>query len=85
MDLLTFIELCEVVRDRAACGGWSIPNSKEEYMAWFYDELQIQVDQWKHDFNVPGCATMIKNLTDAIARYAREGVKPAALPWEEEK
>jgi len=74
-------ELLGYIEQRAADAGWPIPETPEELMAWFMDELEIQRDQLENHGETDRLP-FIDRLQGAVTYLRTAGVKPAPMPWD---
>lgn len=73
-------ELVNITQDRCACGAWEPPTTPGEWLAWFEDEIEMQLDrqdQWGPE------PEWIMRATAICQRLRAMGITPAPLPWEE--
>jgi hypothetical protein len=77
-------EVKEIIRDRAACGEWPLPETPAELLAWIEDEAEIQEQQLKDHPNEDDRAPYIKVLRAITAHMRASEIEPAKLPWEAE-
>ena len=71
------------LQERAACGGWSIPDTPEEIAAWALDEMTVQIElaQDYPDEAADRMASAAQFAELAASRLWR-GAVPATLPWD---
>ncbi|MDX9975151.1 MAG: hypothetical protein RBU21_19345 [FCB group bacterium] len=72
------------IKDRAACGGFSPPETPGEWLAWILDEATLQTEQADAAQDHEERQARLKYLTllkDTANRLIKAGVEPDKLPW----
>ncbi|MEA3339464.1 MAG: hypothetical protein U9R15_05805 [Chloroflexota bacterium] len=73
------------LKERAACGGWLIPNTLEEIAVWALDEMNVQIDMAR-DYPNEAADRMASaaQFAELAAACLWSGAVPAALPWDQD-
>lgn len=81
MQLVTREGYKEQIDDRAACGGWPLPQTAGEYLAWIIDEAEIQIDGATSTGEIE-YLDYASSLFNLAGRLLGIGVIPTGLPWD---
>jgi len=73
------------IKDRAACGGFSPPETPGEWLAWILDEATLQTEQADAAQDNEERQARLKYVTllkTTANRLIKAGVEPDKLPWQ---
>lgn len=71
-----------IAEERAANGGWPMPETPNDYLMWIGDEYNLQMDQFVLHPNELDRYGPIKILAQAITLMWSVGIVPSRPPWE---
>ena len=83
--LARYPDLVEAMRDRAARGNWPLPTTPADFMAWFIDEVNVQLDQAMAAEPLEEAKSYVRCAYAydlAVKHLAEVGVTPSMLPWQ---